>query len=296
MDVEYVVNKGQDRRQIYNHGLRYDTISSSGSNGAVINYAPTNLTDKEITTTDMYLLDSGGQYLDGTTDVTRTFHFGTPTDFEKECYTGVLMGTVDLASVKFLKTSFGPYGRELDILARRPLWNVGLDYRHGTGHGIGMYLGVHEGPARIGMNGRQPSYDSPIEEGQFFSDEPGYYEDGSFGIRLESIMVAKKFDLKYKFPNSEFLGFETITMVPFEPHLIKYGMLTKDQTEWINTYHKTVQNTIGPLLMKNNREAYDWLERRTREITHSVNTATKNIHNSVSILTMYISFFVLLIT
>ncbi|XP_078337368.1 xaa-Pro aminopeptidase 1-like [Crassostrea virginica] len=263
--------------QKYNRGLSFETISSSGSNGAVIHYAPSNLTDKAITTREMYLLDSGGQYLDGTTDVTRTFHFGSRTDFEKECYTLVLKGYIDLASVRFLKTSFGPYGRELDILARRPLWNSGLNYRHGTGHGIGMYLGVHEGPARIGMTGKQPSYDHPIEEGQFFSDEPGYYEDGQFGVRIESIMMAKKMDLKYKFPNSEFLGFETITLVPLEPNLIKYEMLSKDQIDWLNEYHKKIQDTIGPLLINTDKVAYDWLTRRTGGITHSVNVAVKNM-------------------
>lgn len=274
-------------QQEYNRGLSFDTISSSGSNGAVIHYAPSNLTDKKITTDDVYLLDSGGQYLDGTTDVTRTFHFGSPTDFQRECYTLVLKGYIDLANVKFMKMPSGPYGRELDILARRHLWNSGLDYRHGTGHGIGMYLGVHEGPARIGMTGKQPSYDHPIEEGQFFSDEPGYYEDGSFGMRLESIMEVKKFNLKYKFRNSVFLGFETVTLVPHEPNLIKYEMLSKDQIDWLNTYHKKVQDTIGPLLINTNREAYDWMELRTRKITHAVSAAPKEI---LSLLIILLSF------
>ncbi|XP_061176381.1 xaa-Pro aminopeptidase ApepP-like [Saccostrea echinata] len=262
-------------RQQYNRGLSFDTISSSGSNGAVIHYTPSNLTDKEITTTEMYLLDSGGQYLDGTTDVTRTFHFGTPTDFQKECYTRVLMGSVDLARVKILKSSIGPHGQELDILARRPLWDVGLHYKHGSGHGIGMYLGVHEYPPSIGMTGRSiSSHDAPIKEGQFFSDEPGYYEDGSFGVRIESILMVKKVELKYKFSDSEFLEFETITLVPFEPNLIEYDMLSRDQIDWINSFHEKVQKTIGPILMNSDREAYDWLERRTKSITRQTSTSS----------------------
>lgn len=273
-------------KQKYNRGPSFESISSSGSNGAVIHYTPSNLTDKEITTDEIYLLDSGGQYLDGTTDVTRTFHFGSPTDFQKECYTLVLKGYIDLANVKFMKMSFGPYGRELDILARRHLWNSGLDYRHGTGHGIGMYLGIHEGPARIGMTGKQPSYDHPIEEGQFFSDEPGYYEDGSFGIRLENIMEVKKFNLKYKYRNSVFLGFETVTLVPHEPNLINYEMLSEDQINWLNTYHKKIHDTIGPLLKNTNKEAYDWMELRTRKITRAVSAASRG---SFSLLIVFLS-------
>ncbi|XP_062613274.1 LOW QUALITY PROTEIN: xaa-Pro aminopeptidase 1-like [Saccostrea cucullata] len=276
-------------KQQYNRGLSFDTISSSGSNGAVIHYAPTNLTDKEITTTEMYLLDSGGQYLDGTTDVTRTFHFGTPTDYQKECYTRVLMGSVDLARVKILKSKNGPHGQELDILARRPLWDVGLHYKHGTGHGIGMFLGVHEYPPSIGMNGRPiSSNDAPIKEGQFFSDEPGYYEDGSFGVRIESILMVKEVELKYKFSDSKFLGFETITLVPFEPNLIQYDMLSGDQIEWINAFHKKVQATIGPLLMNNDRQAYDWLVRRTKAITRQTSVSL-GLNKSPSLLLFLIS-------
>ncbi|KAK3097433.1 hypothetical protein FSP39_009611, partial [Pinctada imbricata] len=130
------------RSQLYSRGLSFGSISGSGSNGAIIHYVPSNLTDKRITTDQVYLLDSGGQYLDGTTDVTRTLHFGTPSDYEKECYTRVFMGHCDLARIEW---QYGLYGRDMDLLARRPLWEAGLIYRHGTGHGIGMYLSVHEG-------------------------------------------------------------------------------------------------------------------------------------------------------
>nr|XP_022293537.1 xaa-Pro aminopeptidase 1-like isoform X1 [Crassostrea virginica] len=259
--------------KLYNRGLSFPSISAVGSNGAIIHYKPSNLTDRRITTSEMYLLDSGGQYLDGTTDVTRTFHFGTPTDYQKECYTRVLMGHVDLARFKFAKTGFGPYGREIDAIARRPLWEVGLQYRHGTGHGIGMFLSVHEGPGRISLSHAPFDSDSPLDDGQFFSDEPGYYEDGQFGIRLENIvMVKEELDLKYKFPNTTFLGFETVTLVPYEPNLIKYELLSQAQMDWINKYHEKVMENIGTTEFQNrNPEAYRWLESRTRKITRTVN-------------------------
>ncbi|XP_061176383.1 xaa-Pro aminopeptidase 1-like isoform X2 [Saccostrea echinata] len=269
-------------KKLYNRGLSFPSISAVGSNGAVIHYTPGNLTDRQITTSEMYLLDSGGQYLDGTTDVTRTFHFGTPTDFEKESYTRVLMGHVDLAMMTFIA---GLYGREIDAIARRPLWEVGLQYRHGTGHGIGMFLSVHEGPGRISLSHAPFESDSPLQDGNFFSDEPGYYEDGKFGIRLENIFMVKEVDTKYKFPNTTFLGFETVTMVPYEPNLIKYDMLSQSQVDWINAYHKKVLELIGPELRANNPEAYNWLESRTRTITRTTSSTTL-IFPSVFLITL----------
>ncbi|XP_062613276.1 xaa-Pro aminopeptidase 1-like isoform X2 [Saccostrea cucullata] len=274
--------KTHREKKLYNRGLSFPSISAVGSNGAVIHYSPSNLTDREITTSEMYLLDSGGQYLDGTTDVTRTFHFGTPTDFEKESYTRVLMGHVDLAMMKFIS---GLYGREIDAIARRPLWEVGLQYRHGTGHGIGMFLSVHEGPGRISLSHAPFESDSPLADGNFFSDEPGYYEDEKFGIRLENIFMVKEVDTKYKFPNTTFLGFETVTMVPYEPNLIKYDMLSQSQVDWINDYHKKVLELIGPELRVNNPEAYNWLESRTRTITRT-SSSTTLIFPSVLLITL----------
>ncbi|XP_033740983.1 xaa-Pro aminopeptidase 1-like isoform X3 [Pecten maximus] len=255
-----------------NRGLSFPTIAGSGSNGAVIHYFPTNDTDKDITTSDMFLLDSGGQYLDGTTDVTRTFHFGTPTAFEKECYTRVLMGHVDFADLVIVG---GKFGREIDTIARRPLWDVGLQYRHGTGHGIGMYLSVHEGPGRISLSHSSFIHDEPLDEFQFFSDEPGYYEDGKFGIRLENIVMVKKATTKYQFPGTTFLTFETVTMVPYEPHLIVKELLSQREVDWINAYHRTVQNTIGPLLT-NDPLAASWLSARTAPISRENETGSGN--------------------
>lgn len=284
--------KKERRKGLYNKGLSFNSISAVGSNGAIIHYSPSNLTDRKITTSEMYLLDSGGQYLDGTTDVTRTFHFGTPTKYEKECYTRVLMGQVDLARFKFAKTKFGPYGREIDAIARRPLWEVGLQYRHGTGHGIGMFLSVHEGPGRISLSHAPFDSDSPLDDGQFFSDEPGYYEDGQFGIRLENIFMVKEVDTLYKFPNTTFLGFETFTLVPYEPNLINYDLLSQSQVDWINDYHKRIMDTIGEELRVNKPEAYNWLEARTRPITRTVSSSTVTYPSFALLSTIIISLFV----
>ncbi|XP_021366771.1 xaa-Pro aminopeptidase 1-like isoform X1 [Mizuhopecten yessoensis] len=253
-----------------NRGLSFPTIAGSGSNGAIIHYFPTNDTDKAITTSDMFLLDSGGQYLDGTTDVTRTLHFGNPTAYEKECYTRVLMGHVDLADFVF---TGGHLGREIDTIARRPLWDVGLQYRHGTGHGIGMYLSVHEGPGRISLSHASFIHDEPLDEFQFFSDEPGYYEDGKFGIRLENIVMIKKATTKYQFPGTTFFTFETVTMVPYEPHLIVKELLSQREVDWINAYHKTVQDTISPLV-SDDALATSWLLARTKPISLDNETGT----------------------
>ncbi|ESO89364.1 hypothetical protein LOTGIDRAFT_177452 [Lottia gigantea] len=229
----------------FSRGLSFPSISGSGSNGAIIHYTASNATDKKITTEEMYLLDSGGQYLDGTTDVTRTFHFGTPTAYEKECYTRVLMGHIDLAMLKWPR---GLYGRDIDAVARKPLWDVGLIYRHGTGHGIGAYLSVHEGPGRISIAHAVNPNDEPLDEHMFFSDEPGYYEDGKFGIRLETIVMVEKKETKYDFPDTQMLGFTEITLVPYEPNLINFDMLSEEQVGWLNAYHVRVEKEVGPKL------------------------------------------------
>lgn len=283
--------KKEREKKLYNRGLSFPSISAVGSNGAIIHYKPSNLTDRRITTSEMYLLDSGGQYLDGTTDVTRTFHFGTPSEYQKECYTRVLMGQVDLARFKFAKTKFGPYGREIDAIARRPLWEVGLQYRHGTGHGIGMFLSVHEGPGRISLSHAPFDSDSPLDDGQFFSDEPGYYEDEQFGIRLENIFMVKEEETKYKFPNTTFLGFETVTLVPYEPNLINYDLLSQSQVDWINDYHKRIMDTLGEELRRDKPDAYNWLEARTRPITRAVSSSTVTCPSIVLLYTVLISLF-----
>ncbi|KAL5011137.1 hypothetical protein ScPMuIL_013442 [Solemya velum] len=265
--------------QMYNRGLSFASISGSGANGAIIHYQPTNATDTPITTSDMYLLDSGGQYLDGTTDVTRTFHFGTPTDYEKECYTRVLMGQIDLALAQW---PHGLYGRELDAFARAPLWDVGLIYRHGTGHGIGAFLSVHEGPPRISSYHPLNPNDVPLDKHMFFSDEPGFYEDGKFGIRLENIVMVTEKDTKYKFGDAKFLGFEQITLVPYEPHLIDTGLLTDKHIAFLKQYNKDIMDKVGPKL-QSNTEAYDWLKQRVDIVSTFTNSGT-HCFSSVSLI------------
>ncbi|CAC5392510.1 pepP [Mytilus coruscus] len=260
----------------HNRGLSFPSISGSGPNGAVIHYFPTPATDRKLSVNEMYLLDSGGQYLDGTTDVTRTFHFGTPTAYQKECYTRVLMGQVDLARILFPNTL---YGREIDAIARRPLWDVGLEYRHGTGHGIGSYLSVHEGPGRISLSHASFASDEKLDEFMFFSDEPGYYEANEFGIRLENIVMVTEAQTKYQFMNSTFLTFETVTLVPYEPNLIDYDLLSPEQIKWINMYHSKVQKEIGPLV-SSDPVASEWLSSRTQTVIGRTNMGD-NLHTNM---------------
>ncbi|XP_063404111.1 xaa-Pro aminopeptidase 1-like isoform X6 [Mytilus trossulus] len=229
-------------------------------------------------------LDLKEHRLDGTTDVTRTFHFGTPTDYQKECYTRVLMGQVDLARFKFYKGPHGPYGREIDAIARRPLWDVGLEYRHGTGHGIGSYLSVHEGPGRISLSHASFASDEKLDEFMFFSDEPGYYEAGQFGIRLENIVMVTEAETTYNFMNSTFLTFETVTLVPYEPNLIDYDLLSPEQIQWINTYHSTVQKKIGPLV-SSDPVASEWLSSRTQIVMGRTNMGD-NLHTNLAFLVL----------
>lgn len=174
-------------------GPSFTSIAGSGPNGALIHYHSSPATTRPLTTAELFLLDCGAQFHDGTTDVTRTVHLGTPTAYEKECYTRVVKGHISLAMVNFPRLVKGQF---LDSFARRALWQVGLDYSHGTGHGVGMYLNVHEGPCSIT---NKINIDDPgITEGMIFSNEPGYYETGKFGIRIESLVVVKKVELKVR--------------------------------------------------------------------------------------------------
>ncbi|XP_015751878.1 PREDICTED: xaa-Pro aminopeptidase 1-like [Acropora digitifera] len=188
-------------------------------------YRATKFTDATINKNGIFLLDSGGQYLDGTTDTTRTVHFGVPTEHQKDCYTRVLKGHIDIANAVFPNDTFG---RTLDVFAREPLWKIGLDYRHGTGHGIGHFLNVHEGPQCIapGFPGEDEKILMP---GMILSDEPGYYEDGSFGIRLETAVLVKPANTKYHFDGLEYLKFEPVIYMPFQSKLINVSMLSKSQ-------------------------------------------------------------------
>ncbi|XP_070188539.1 xaa-Pro aminopeptidase 1-like isoform X2 [Littorina saxatilis] len=267
----------------FNRGLSFPSISGVGPNGAIIHYQPANDTDRPITTTETYLLDSGGQYLDGTTDVTRTMHYGQPSAYVIECYTRVLMGAIDLAVMVWPE---GLYGRQIDMAARAPLWSVGLEYRHGTGHGIGAYLSVHEGPGRISLYHEPTVNDETLYAYMFFSDEPGYYEPGQFGIRLETVVMVEPTNTTHKFGDKQFLRFKPITLVPFEPNLIDYSLLSKRQIDWLNDYHKLTQETIEPLLTT--ALAKDWLKARTKPFTDHSTSAAHNTPGTMAMLVMAI--------
>lgn len=241
-------------------GLSFDTISSTGPNAAVIHYKPERGNCSIIDPTAVYLCDSGAQYLDGTTDTTRTLHFGKPTDMEIKAYTLVLKGVIAIDRAVFPK---GTSGFALDTLARQFLWREGLDYRHGTGHGVGSYLNVHEGP--IGIGTRVQYTEVPLSIGNVLSDEPGYYEDGNFGIRIENMIMAQEAKTNHKFGDKPWLSFEHVTMVPMCRKLIDGKLLTQEERTWLNEYHQEVyEKTKG--FFKGDERTLSWLERETRPI------------------------------
>lgn len=236
-------------------GLSFDTISSTGPNAAVIHYKPEPGSCSVIDPNQVYLCDSGAQYYDGTTDTTRTLHFGTPDAKEIEAYTLVLKGNIGLELAVFPK---GTSGLALDTLARQYLWQNGLEYRHGTGHGVGSFLNVHEGPIGIGT---RPQYSEvPLSVGNVISDEPGYYEDESFGVRIENVIMVKEVKTKYNFGDKAYFGFEHVTMVPHCRRLTDISMLTKIELDYINSYHKEVWEKTSPFF-KNDERTLKWLER-----------------------------------
>ncbi|CAF5063915.1 unnamed protein product [Rotaria sp. Silwood1] len=242
--------------------LSFDSISAFGSNAAIIHYSPKPQTAATITKNGLYLLDAGAQYLDCTTDVTRTHVFGTPTEEQKKAYTLVLQGSIDLADAVY---PFGTYGRSIDILTRQYLFKNSMNYNHGTGHGIGHYLSVHEGPSFISMG--YSSSDIPLTDGMVFSDEPGFYLPGQFGIRLETDIIVKNYTLPNNYSNSttQFLHFEMLTLVPFEPNLIICKMLTETQKNWLNWYHTEVKNKLENT-KRLNEDELRYLREKTQEI------------------------------
>lgn len=218
--------------------ISFPTISGAGANGAIVHYRVTHATNAPIEQNTLYLVDSGAQYRDGTTDITRTLLVGEPSPEHRRAYTLVLKGHIALALARFPK---GTSGAHLDALARQFLWAHGLDYAHGTGHGVGSYLGVHEGLARIAKQGHVP-----LEQGMLLSNEPGYYKEGAFGIRLENLVfVTEPEDLGGDQP---MMGFETITRAPFERRLVDAALMTEAELGWLNRFHAKVLEDIAPLL------------------------------------------------
>uniref|UniRef100_A0A8C9GD16 X-prolyl aminopeptidase 1 n=1 Tax=Pavo cristatus TaxID=9049 RepID=A0A8C9GD16_PAVCR len=241
--------------------LSFATISSTGPNGAIIHYKPVPETNRTLSVNEIYLLDSGAQYKDGTTDVTRTMHFGTPSAYEKECFTYVLKGHIAVSAAIFPN---GTKGHLLDSFARSALWDCGLDYLHGTGHGVGSFLNVHEGPCGISY---KTFADEPLEAGMIVSDEPGYYEDGSFGIRIENVVLVIPAETKYNFKNRGSLTFEPLTLVPIQTKMIDVSLLTQKECNWVNDYHQKCREVIGAELERQGRhEALQWLIQETEPL------------------------------
>ncbi|KAJ3917949.1 putative Xaa-Pro aminopeptidase P [Lentinula edodes] len=243
-------------------GLSFDTISSTGPNGAIIHYSPNPKDCAVIKQDQIYLCDSGAQFLDGTTDVTRTWHFGTPTEEEKRTATRVLQGHIAIDSAIFPNGTTG-----VDSWARKALWMDGLGsiviHRHGTGHGVGHYLNVHEGPHGIGT--RITSNASPLKAGMIVTNEPGYYADGKYGVRIENVLIINEVETPWNFGDKGFLSFECVTMCPIQTKLVDHSLISVDEKRWLNNYNHKVWEKISPLL-RNDDRALKWLERECQSI------------------------------
>ncbi|XP_021282146.1 probable Xaa-Pro aminopeptidase P [Herrania umbratica] len=235
----------------------FDTISGSGANGAIIHYKPEPESCSVVDPNKMFLLDSGAQYVDGTTDITRTVHFGEPTAREKECFTRVLKGHITLDQAVFPENT---PGFVLDAFARSALWKIGLDYRHGTGHGVGAALNVHEGPQSISYRYGNMT---PLQKGMIVSNEPGYYEDHAFGIRIENLLCVQEINTPNRYGGVEYLGFEKLTFCPIQTKLVDLSLLSVEEIGWLNNYHSQVWEKVSPLLEGSARQ---WLWDNTRPV------------------------------
>ena len=241
-------------------GISFETIMGTGGNGAIIHYHPSDERPAVIGSDDMLLIDSGGHYKNGTTDITRTIHLGNPTEHQKRCYTRVLQGHVDMARAVIAPTVRPD---QLDLIARLPLHSDGLDYRHGTGHGVGAYLNVHEYPCSVSS---RPS-SLAMQPGFIFSDEPGYYESGKFGIRIESLLLCKKAETRHTFHFANYLDFENLTVVPFSRKLIDVDLLSNDQIKYIDDFHRRCYDAVEPMLQKHrDLRALRFLQNETRPL------------------------------
>ncbi len=237
-------------------GISFDTISAAGSNAALCHYKVSKETNLPIKNGEIFLLDSGGQYSDGTTDITRTMIVGTPTAEHKDRFTRVLKGHIALSSTHFPK---GTSGQALDAIARKPLWDIGLDYDHGTGHGVGSYLAVHEGPQRIAKFGSGVA----LQDGMILSNEPGYYKAGEFGIRIENLVLVKNDEQDPE--GRGMMHFENLTWAPIDHNLIEVSLLSSQELAWLNSYHATVREKLLDII---NPDAKGWLLKNTEPLTY----------------------------
>ncbi len=248
--LEAIRAEGGDLRD-----LSFDTISGAGSNGAVVHYKVSTATSRKLCPGELYLVDSGAQYQDGTTDITRTVPIGAPTAEMRERFTLVLKGHIALATARF---PTGTTGHQLDVLARLSLWKAGLDYDHGTGHGVGSFLGVHEGPQRIA----KAVNSQPLLPGMILSNEPGYYKTGEYGIRIENLIIVSA-PAAIDGGERAMMSFETITLAPINLDLVAVDLLTDDERNWLNAYHARVRDSLTELLPS---DVATWLAEQTRSI------------------------------
>lgn len=237
--------------------ISFDTISGSGPNGAIVHYRVTEATNRRLRSGELFLVDSGGQYIDGTTDITRTVVIGAPTAEMRDRFTRVLKGHIAISELRF---PAGTTGAHIDVLARHALWQAGFDFDHGTGHGVGSYLSVHEGPQSISKRGHVV-----LEPGMILSNEPGYYKTGAYGIRIENLLLIYP-PTALPGGEREMLGFETLTLVPIDRRLIDPALLTVGELAWINAYHARVAAVVGPHLNDADRT---WLAQATAPIALS---------------------------
>ena len=233
--------------------ISFDTIAGSGPNGALPHYRVSEASNRTLLDGDLLVLDSGGQYIDGTTDITRTLPVGTPGEAERAAFTRVLQGMIAISRLRFPR---GLAGCDLDALARYHLWLADLDYGHGTGHGVGVYSCVHEGPQRLSRTGTVP-----LEPGMILSNEPGYYREGAFGIRIENLIVVEEVPPLPDGDGATHLGFETLTYTPIDRRLIDAALLSAAEQDWITAYHAACRDRLGPLLSP---PARLWLEKVTQ--------------------------------
>ncbi|MBB6412011.1 aminopeptidase P family protein [Mesorhizobium sangaii] len=236
--------------------ISFDTISGAGPNGAIMHYRVSRATSRKLQAGELFLLDSGGQYQDGTTDITRTVPIGQPTEEMRERFTLVLKGMIGISTLRF---PAGTRGSEIDAVARMALWKHGCDFAHGTGHGVGSYLAVHEGPQRIARTGTEK-----LLEGMMLSNEPGYYKEGSYGIRIENLILVTPAE-KIEGGDIAMHGFETLTLAPIDIRLVRTDLLTRDELHWLDAYHARVLAEIGPML---DGETLAWLEKATAPLPH----------------------------
>ena len=257
LDEISAVEKLEEFRRATNmlREISFPTISGSGPHGAIVHYRVSEASNRILKLGELFLLDSGAQYQDGTTDITRTIPIGVPTPEMKQRFTAVLKGHIAIATARFPK---GTRGIDLDPFARRALWDMGADYDHGTGHGIGSYLSVHEGPQSISRAGMVP-----LQPGMLLSNEPGFYKEGAYGIRIENVVLVTPLQKIPGGEDREMMGFETLTLAPIDRRLIVTNMLTDAERDWLNAYHKTVFKVLSPELDTATR---NWLKAATNPL------------------------------